>query len=374
MRVAYILFLLFNGCYAMIDVEWNKHIIKMIEKDELTPPLVARSLSILYKSMLESYLETAKMTNNELYREYAVNGAAQEVVKELFPKHNITVRYPIDDFKSYKMYKGYYNIGVKRAKTVLNGRSGDIVLMNSSEYDNKKVIGRWYMNGTLPLLPKFGELKPVIIKSVKKYLMSSPPNVNDYYLRKSYQETFRLGEKNSKYRTDDQTESALFWEAGKGTCTPPGVWNLIAQKMVETEHNLLDRLYVFSTLNDALFDTAISVWHNKYYYNTWRPNSVFNKTGAFWEPLLKTPPFPEYGSGHSAFSGAGSEVLTSFFGKKEFSLTLKNVTRNFNSFYDAAYEAGRSRIYGGIHFEFSNIPFINMGMGVAREVIKEFKS
>jgi membrane-associated phospholipid phosphatase len=101
---------------------------------------------------------------------------------------------------------------------------------------------------------------------------------------------------------------------------------------------------------------------------------VFNKTDDPWEPLLKTPPFPEYGSGHSAFSGAGSEVLTSFFGKKQFSLTLKNVTRKFDSFYDAAYEAGRSRVYGGIHFEFSNIPFINMGMRIAREVLRERKN
>ena len=363
-------FMFAQSCYAMIDVEWNKHVIKIIEMDALTPPLVSRSLSILYKSMLETYLETAQITDNELYREYAVNGAADEVVKKLFPSHNITVRYPINDFKTYKLLKRYNKVGVNRAKYILNGRDVDTKFFNSSEISVKKEFGKWY--GT-PLLPRFGELEPVVINSTKKYLMPSPPKVTDYYLRKSYSETFRVGEKNSNERTDDQTESAFFWEAGKGTCTPPGVWNLIAQKMVEDKHNLLDRLYVFSTLNDALFDTAISVWYNKYYYNTWRPNMVFNKTDAPWEPLLKTPPFPEYGSGHSAFSGAGSEVLTSFFGKKQFSLTLKNVTRKFDSFYDAAYEAGRSRVYGGINFEFSNIPFINMGMRIAREVLRKLK-
>lgn len=354
-----------NSCYTMIDVEWNKHVIKIIEMDALTPPLVSRSLSILYKSMLETYLETAQITDNELYREYAVNGAADEVVKRLFPSHNITIRYPINDFQMYKLFKRYNKIGINRAKYILNGRDVDTILFNSSEILVKNEFGKW--NGTKPLLPRFGELKPVVIKSVKKYLMPPPPKFGDYYLRKSYAETFRVGEKWSIERTDDQMESAFFWEAGKGTCTPPGVWNLIAQKMVEDKHNLLDRLYVFSVLNDALFDTAISTWNNKYYYNMWRPNMAFKN----WKPLLTTPPFPEYGSGHSAFSGAGSEVLTAFFGKKQFSLTLKNVTRNYSSFYDAAYEAGRSRIYGGIHFEFSNIPFINMGMRIAREVLRE---
>ena len=369
MKVIYILFLLLNGCYAMIDVQWNKHVVKMIEKDELNPPVVTRTLSILYKSMLEAYLEASQMTDNEIYREYAVNGAAEVIVKELFPKHNITVRYPVNNFKEFKIFKGYDKIGRKRAKLILDSRKGDISLINSKEYANLKLDGKWYMNGTVPLLPKFGYLQPVSIKSVNKYLMPPPPKFSDYYLRKSYEETFRLGEKNSKYRTDDKTETAFFWEAGKGTCTPPGLWNLIAQKMVENEHKLLDRLYVFSTLNDALFDTAISVWYNKYYYNTWRPNMAFKN----WEPLIKTPPFPEYGSGHSAFSGAGSEVLTSFFGQQSFNLTVKNMTRSYTTFYEAAYEAGRSRIYGGIHFEFSNIPFINLGMSIAREVIRELK-
>lgn len=353
----------------MIDVEWNKRVVKIIEMDGLTPPLVARSLSILYKSMLDTYLESVQITDNELYREYAVNGAADEVVRTLFPSHNITIRYPIDDFKTYKLFKSYNKIGIKRAKYILKGREKDIYFFNSSEVLVKE-FGKWYMNGTKPLLPRFGELEPVVINSTKKYLMPSPPKMTDYYLRKSYSETFRLGDKNSNERTDDQIEAAFFWEAGKGTCTPPGIWNLIAQKMVEDKDNLLDRLYVFSTLNDALFDTAISIWYNKYYYNTWRPNMVFKN----WEPLLKTPPFPEYGSGHSAFSGSGSEVLTSFFGTKSFSLTLKNVTRSYSNFYDAAYEAGRSRVYGGIHFEFSNIPFINMGMRIAREVLRKLKN
>lgn len=354
-----------NCVYGMIDVEWNKHVINLIEKEGLTPPIVSRGLSILYKSMLESYLEVAQVTDNEIYREYAVNGAAHEVMLSLFKEYNITVQFT----GSKRIFRYYNNIGRRRAKIILKKREVDYALLNSTVYDNKNENGRWYMNGTKPLLPKFGELKPMAVESAKRYLMPVPPKMNSLYYMKSYNETFKVGSKESVYRTRDQTESAKFWEAGKGTCTPPGVWNLIAQDMVKNEESLLERLYLFSVLNDALFDTAIAVWYNKYTYNTWRPNMVFKN----WEPLLATPPFPEYGSGHSAFSGAGSEVLTKFFGKKSFKLQIKNITRSFNSFYDAAYEAGRSRIYGGIHFEFSNTPFIHMGRTIAREVFRKLK-
>lgn len=354
-----------NCVYSMIDIEWNKHVIMLIEKEGLTPPIVSRSLSILYKSMLESYLEVAQITDNESYREYAVNGAAHEVMLSLFNKYNIRVEFT----RSKRIFRYYNNIGKRRAKIILKKREVDYELLNSTVYDNRNEIGRWYMNDAKPLLPKFGELRPVGITSIKEYLMPPPPKMNSLYFIKSYNETFKVGNKDSVYRSSDKTESAKFWEAGKGTCTPPGVWNLIAQDMVKNEELLLERLYVFSVLNDALFDTAIAVWYNKYKYNTWRPNMAFKN----WEPLLKTPPFPEYGSGHSAFSGAGSEVLTKFFGKKSFKLQIKNITREFSSFYDAAYEAGRSRIYGGIHFEFSNTPFIHMGRVIAREVIRKLK-
>lgn len=356
-----LIYTLIYSVSAMVDIEWNKEIIRLIEKTSMTPPIVSRSLSLIYKSMLETYLEIADITNNELYRECGVNEAAKVVIKDIFKNETINVNYKC---------KGKYNyIGYRRSKFLLQKRKDDYKFINDNKYVKQNEYGKWYSDKISPLLPNFGYLKPMSIKSV--YLMPPPPKTFDYYYKKSYNETLKLGSKNSMYRNKDRTEIAYFWEAGKGTCTPPGVWNLIAQKLLMNEHNILKRLYIFSVLNDALFDTAITVWYNKYYYNTWRPNMAFNKFN--WEPLLATPPFPEYGSGHSSFSGAGAEILYSFFGKKSFKLEMKNMTRTFRSFYDAAYEAGRSRIYGGIHFEFSNIPFINLGRKIAKEVVKNLK-
>ena len=77
-------------------------------------------------------------------------------------------------------------------------------------------------------------------------------------------------------------------------------------------------------------------------------------------PLLPTPPFPEYTSGHSTFSGAAAAVLASFYGRDrvEFlcgSDDLPGVVRSYRGFWHAAEESGMSRIYGGIHFISANV-------------------
>ena len=81
-----------------------------------------------------------------------------------------------------------------------------------------------------------------------------------------------------------------------------------------------------------------------------------------WRSLIATPPFPEYASGHSTFSGTAAAILAAEFGDGYAFTTgtsstdpaIAGVTRSFSSFTEAAEEAGRSRIYGGIHFEFAN--------------------
>jgi membrane-associated phospholipid phosphatase len=92
-----------------------------------------------------------------------------------------------------------------------------------------------------------------------------------------------------------------------------------------------------------------------------------------WTPLLATPPFPSYVSGHSTFSGAAAAVLTSFFGPRtSFTATsddLPGVTRRFRDFTSAAAEAGMSRIYGGIHYQFDNQDGLRLGRQIGQYVV-----
>lgn len=106
----------------------------------------------------------------------------------------------------------------------------------------------------------------------------------------------------------------------------------------------------------TLHDAFISCWDEKYRSNRLRPETAINQSlDQKWKPLLQTPPFPEYPSGHSVISTAASEVLTFFISDNfSFSDTIETYiglpARDFNSFREAAAEARISRLYGGIHF------------------------
>ena len=178
-----------------------------------------------------------------------------------------------------------------------------------------------------------------------------------------------LGAVNSTTRTADETQIAKFWNDGAGTYTPPGHWNAIAEQVAQQQGDSLSQdARLFAELNIAEGDAAIVAWDAKYTYNTWRPIQLADGAGtavnsqietiANWEPLINTPPFPEYVSGHSTFSGAAAAILTAVFGDNysftATSIGLPGVTRTYTSFEQAAEEAGMSRIYGGIHFLFSD--------------------
>jgi membrane-associated phospholipid phosphatase len=141
---------------------------------------------------------------------------------------------------------------------------------------------------------------------------------------------------------------------------------------------------LFALLNIALADAAIVSWDCKYVYNLWRPitaiqeadtdgNAATEPDGS-WNPLLPTPPFPEYTSGHSTFSGAAAVVLAYFFGSDRISFSvgsddLTGVRRSFSSFSRAAFESGLSRIYGGIHFPSANVYGLSTGGAVGIHVV-----
>src|SRR6185503_19746741 len=93
--------------------------------------------------------------------------------------------------------------------------------------------------------------------------------------------------------------------------------------------------------------------------------------------LLVTPPFPEYTSGHSTFSGAGSKVLELFFGTDNIAFSVNSdgtpsVFRTFASLSQAANESGQSRIYGGIHFQSANRDGLATGRALGEYVASNF--
>ena len=179
----------------------------------------------------------------------------------------------------------------------------------------------------------------------------------------------------------------MFWDEGPGTATPPGQWNVIAETVVSQKNNsLIDNARLFALLNMALADSGIATWECKFRYNSLRPETAIREpqktkntdieTDDSWTSLITCPHSPEYVSGNSAYSAAAAQVLSDLLGDNT-SFTVGSdakpgVTRSYTSFSEAANEAGRSRIYGGVLSKSGNESGEQLGRDVANYVVENF--
>ena len=184
-----------------------------------------------------------------------------------------------------------------------------------------------------------------------------------------FNEVKALGAAIGSTRSPDQTVIALFWADGAGTETPPGHWNSIAQSVAATFRNTLDQnARLFALLNIAMADAAICAWDAKYWFAFWRPITAVRNAAddgnpattpdSAWQSFIATPPFPEYVSGHSTFSGAAARSSRNSMARMVSHFPPCPTPcpawfGNYTDFSAAAREAAESRLYGGIHFRSS---------------------
>jgi hypothetical protein len=152
---------------------------------------------------------------------------------------------------------------------------------------------------------------------------------------------------------------ALYWADDPGkTPTPAGHWAWILTDLLrERKADLATAAERYARLGSAMSDAFVATWRVKYQINLLRPVTFIQLAfDANWvPPLMETPAFPEYPSGHSVQSGAAAAVLEAFYGRDT---TFEDRTHNdrgrgpkrFRSFRAAADEAALSRLYAGIHY------------------------
>jgi hypothetical protein len=160
--------------------------------------------------------------------------------------------------------------------------------------------------------------------------------------------------------------------------SPGGHWiNITGLVCQQTNSDMIKSSAAYTIISIALFDAFISCWDEKYRSNSIRPETYINKyIDQSWRPLLQTPPFPEYTSGHSVISTASTVVLTKIFGNN-FSFTDNTESefnlppRHFTSFIEASNEAAISRYYGGIHYRFAIINGHDEGYKIGEMVLQK---
>jgi uncharacterized repeat protein (TIGR01451 family) len=173
----------------------------------------------------------------------------------------------------------------------------------------------------------------------------------------------------------EQSNIAKFWADGGGTITPPGHSMFLVNKLIKEEgENLEFAAIAYAKAGMAVSDAFVNCWKTKYAYNLMRPITYIRKyIDPAWSPLIGTPPFPEYTSGHSTQSGAICAVMESLYGSsKAFVDNLYGTSyggpRSYPNFEAAAYEAAISRLYGGIHYQFSNTLGVEVGKSVGSNI------
>lgn len=243
---------------------------------------------------------------------------------------------------------------------------------SAPKYNVKKDPARWvptppgYMDG---IEPEWREIRTFVLDSAQQF---KPPLATEYSSDKNsrfFKETMEVYDAVNN-ATLEHIEIAKFWDCNPYVMnvtghvmlatkkiTPGGHWMeivTIANNQSKADFAKAAEAYAMTSI--ALVDGFISCWDEKYRSNLVRPETVINEyIDEKWMPLLQTPPFPEYTSGHSVISRSAAVMLTHIYGDNfafhdDSEVRFGLPARDFNSFLEASEEAAISRLYGGIHY------------------------
>ncbi len=252
--------------------------------------------------------------------------------------------------------------------------------------DNKP--GTWQQTGPdymEAVEPHWDQIRPLTLSKAHQFTVPEPAPFGSVAYAKEVKEVYDIG----RTMSDDQIALAKFWDCNPYATqtvghlmysvkkiSPGGHWIGITTQVIRQQHEALaPALYVYSLVGIAVFDGFIAAWDEKYRTNYVRPITAIQKSiSPTWEPLLQTPPFPEYPSAHSVISVASATVLTALYGdqfhytdsvERSFGLPA----RSYPSFTAAAAEAAMSRLYGGIHFREAVENGEKMGREVGDQIV-----
>jgi membrane-associated phospholipid phosphatase len=236
-----------------------------------------------------------------------------------------------------------------------------------------------------PAWRQFGAMTPWAMTSPGEFLPAPPPALTSARYAQDFNEVKTIG--TAATSTPELIATARFW--GGQFDTVATIWNRVAESLAANERmSLVENARFFALLNSSMADAVIAVWNAKNAYNTWRPITAIQNADVdgnadttlapAWAPVLITPAFQEYPSGHSGVSTAAATVLASFFGNHTtFSVSSDGVPdepRTYSSFSDVVDEVALARIAGGIHFRFACDAAQKMGQAIAdHNIATEFR-
>ncbi|TQO39649.1 PAP2 superfamily protein [Arenibacter algicola] len=243
-------------------------------------------------------------------------------------------------------------------------------ISNYPRYQPSRKAGSWYPTPPAFIAavePYFNKVRPFTLKSADQF-MPQPPVPFSTDPKSSFYEL--MMENYNDKLTEEKIAIASFWDCNPFAVdnighlmsavkkiSPGAHWLGITGIACEKSKKSFDEsMAIFTVVSVGLMDSFMACWDEKYRSDRIRPETTIrNQLDANWQPLLQTPPFPEYPSGHSTISGTAAQILTFYFGEgfsfdDDTEVRYGLPVRSFTSFEHASKEAAISRFYGGIHF------------------------
>jgi hypothetical protein len=400
---------------------WNEKLMNIAYRAFSPPPVTARAQAIMNGALYDvwAYLDlpqavgrnrffataiTRAQGADPLFQNIALTAAAAAVLKALFPAYAADITAYAEKLGLGGRYAWLIpatRVGEEAAQHMLNERAhdgsnqlGDLHPGAYSDYTGYTPVNsattmvdpdHWQ---PLPyqkcVTPFWGKVAPFALKSGGEFRPAAPPSVFSSQMQAEMQELVDL----NANLTPDQILVCEYW--GDNSRLP---WIRFAEMLAYQQgFSLGQEIKLFRALGVALHDAMVATWDAKMAYDFARPQSAIrtlfaNRTlknwtgagvievaGAAWTPYLYTPPFPEYVSAHSVSGHAAAAVLERFArGPVKFSQkATATATLCWDSFADAAAQAGYSRRLGGIHFLHGDLNGRALGTKVGRRVLDAY--
>lgn len=369
--------------------DWNVFAIRATETAGAPVPVQTRAMSLVHAAMFD-----AVNAIDRKYAAYAVEvrpgpgasaeaaaaAAAHGILERLFPLqkpiHDAALAAGLAKIPESAERAHGLRLGQEVAERVFASRKDDGASAQAS-YQFATGAGIYQatppMNAN-PVLSHWRGVRPFIITGAKQFAWQGPPAPGSAAFARDFNEVKRIGGRASSERTNEQTAIAIHWA---GSEVPP--FNAVARAAAAAKGlTLVDSARLFALLNMAMADSLIAGFEAKYAINSWRPVTAIRNAGlaanaavtgdAAWEPLLVTPPHPEYLSAHCLGAGAAVVVLQHVFEGDRLATSYVypplGVALKWESFSQIAKEVEDARIWGGIHYRTA----VEHGTQVGRQV------
>ncbi|MPV38812.1 vanadium-dependent haloperoxidase [Georgenia subflava] len=296
--------------------------------------------------------------------EAAAATAAYEVLVHYFPASATALRTDYDNELADVTAGRYGGVRAGRAAaaTIIELREDDgidapVTLPPGDE------PGEWVPTtpGMEMYAPWLGGVDPLLIRDADRFDPGAPPDLGSRRYAREFEEVKAYGARTGSVRTPEQTATATFWSANAVVQLQRALGDLAERRDLD----IAETARAFALLDASTADALIVAWDQKLEHRFWRPQTAIREAAedgnplttadATWEPLLPTPPYPDYPSGHATIIGAATETVAEVFGRRHVVLNVPSLVdgvdgRSYSRLDALDREAENARIWLGFHF------------------------